>query len=45
VKVGYLVTVGSMSKMRNGQAWHLRGVDVFTVREGKVAAKLAYVKG
>jgi len=32
-------------KMRNGQPWHLRGVDVFTVREGKVAAKLAYVKG
>jgi ketosteroid isomerase-like protein len=32
-------------KMRNGQPWHLRGVDVFTVREGKVVAKLAYVKG
>ena len=32
-------------KVRNGQPWHLRGVDVFTVREGKVAAKLAYVKG
>lgn len=32
-------------KMRNGQPWHLRGVDVFTVRNGKVAAKLAYVKG
>ena len=32
-------------KMRNGQPWHLRGVDVFTVHEGKVAAKLAYVKG
>ena len=32
-------------KMRNGQPWHLRGVDIFTVREGKVAAKLAYVKG
>jgi ketosteroid isomerase-like protein len=32
-------------KLRNGQPWHLRGVDVFTVREGKVAAKLAYVKG
>ncbi|MGA7925108.1 MAG: nuclear transport factor 2 family protein [Candidatus Sulfotelmatobacter sp.] len=33
------------SKMRNGQPWHLRGVDVFTVKDGKVAAKLAYVKG
>ena len=32
-------------KMRNGQPWRLRGVDVFTVRDGKVAAKLAYVKG
>ena len=32
-------------KMRNVQPWHLRGVDVFTVRDGKVAAKLAYVKG
>ena len=32
-------------KQRNGQSWHLRGVDVFTVRDGQVAAKLAYVKG
>jgi ketosteroid isomerase-like protein len=32
-------------KARNGQPWHIRGVDVFTVRDGKVAAKLAYVKG
>lgn len=32
-------------KTRNGQPWHLRGVDVFVVRDGKVAAKLAYVKG
>lgn len=32
-------------KMRDGQPWHLRGVDVFEVRDGKVAAKLAYVKG
>jgi ketosteroid isomerase-like protein len=32
-------------KVRNGQPWHVRGVDVFTVRDGKVAAKLAYVKG
>ena len=32
-------------KARNGRPWHLRGVDVFTVRDGKVAAKLAYVKG
>ena len=32
-------------KMRDGQPWHLRGVDVFRVRDGKVAEKLAYVKG
>jgi ketosteroid isomerase-like protein len=32
-------------KVRNGRPWHLRGVDIFTVRDGKVAAKLAYVKG
>jgi ketosteroid isomerase-like protein len=32
-------------KMRNGQPWHIRGIDVFTVRDGKMAAKLAYVKG
>jgi ketosteroid isomerase-like protein len=32
-------------KMRDGQPWHIRGVDIFTVRNGKVAAKLAYVKG
>jgi ketosteroid isomerase-like protein len=32
-------------KLRNGHPWHLRGVDVFIVRDGKVAAKLAYVKG
>src|SRR5579872_3213815 len=27
-------------KLRNGQPWHLHGVDVFTDRDGKVAAKL-----
>lgn len=32
-------------KTRNGQPWRLRGVDIFTVRDGKIAAKLAYVKG
>jgi len=32
-------------KLRNGQPWHLRGVDVFTVRGERVSAKLAYVKG
>ena len=32
-------------KTRDGKPWHLRGIDVFTVRGGKIAAKLAYVKG
>lgn len=32
-------------KMKNGEPWHLRGVDVFKVENGKVAEKLAYVKG
>ena|SRR6187397_755789 len=32
-------------KQRDGRPWHIRGVDVFSVRDGKVAAKLAYVKG
>ncbi len=32
-------------KLRNGQPWHLRGVDIFTVRDGKIRAKRAYVKG
>ena len=29
----------------NGAANHIRGVDIFRVRDGKVAEKLAYVKG
>ena len=32
-------------KTKEGKPWHLRGVDVFKVRDGKVAEKLAYVKG
>jgi ketosteroid isomerase-like protein len=32
-------------KMRDGKPWHLRGVDVFRVRDGRVSEKLAYVKG
>jgi ketosteroid isomerase-like protein len=30
---------------KEGKPWHLRGVDIFKVRTGKVAEKLAYVKG
>ena len=29
----------------DGKDGHIRGVDVFRVRDGKVAEKLAYVKG
>lgn len=32
-------------KTKDGKPWHLRGVDVFRVKDGKVAEKLAYVKG
>src|SRR5437762_14347261 len=29
----------------DGRAGHIRGADIFKVRDGKVAEKLAYVKG
>jgi len=32
-------------KTKEGKPWHLRGVDVFKIRNGKVAEKIAYVKG
>jgi ketosteroid isomerase-like protein len=32
-------------KSKDGKPWHLRGIDVFKVRDGKVAEKLSYVKG
>jgi len=32
-------------KIKDGQPWHLRGVDIFKVRNGKVDEKLSYVKG
>ena len=31
--------------VRDGTPGHIRGVDVFRVRDGKVAEKLSYVKG
>ena len=31
--------------IRDGKAGHVRGVDVFRVRHGKVAEKYSYVKG
>lgn len=33
------------SWVRDGTSGHVRGVDVFRVRDGKVAEKLSYVKG
>lgn len=32
-------------KTKDGRPWHLRGVDIFRIKDGKVAEKLAYVKG
>jgi ketosteroid isomerase-like protein len=31
--------------VKDGVAGHVRGVDVFRVRDGKIAEKLSYVKG
>jgi len=33
------------SWVRDGKPGHVRGVDIFRVRDGKVAEKLSYVKG
>ena len=48
-----LVTAGDRAVMRWRHRWtdnsgapgHVRGVDVFRVRNGRVAVKLSYVKG
>lgn len=32
-------------KTKDGRPWHLRGIDVFLVKDGKVAEKFSYVKG
>lgn len=32
-------------KQRDGAPWRLRGMDLFTVRDGQVVSKLSYVKG
>jgi ketosteroid isomerase-like protein len=32
-------------KTKEGKPWHLRGADIFRVRNEKIAEKLAYVKG
>jgi len=40
-----VVVCWNYRKLREGKPWHIRGVDIFTVRDGKVAAKIAYVKG
>jgi hypothetical protein len=33
------------SWVREGKSGHIRGVDLFRVRDGQVAEKLSYVKG
>ena len=32
-------------KMRNGQPWHIRRVDIFTVRDGKVSREARLCEG
>lgn len=32
-------------KTRDGRPWHIRGIDLFRVRDGRIAEKLSYVKG
>lgn len=32
-------------KTKEGVPWHLRGIDLFRVENGKIAEKLSYVKG
>ncbi len=47
-EVEELVAAGDRVTQRWRYTWadgHVRGVDVFTVRDGLVAAKLSYVKG
>lgn len=39
------VVLWRYSWVREGRPGHVRGVDVFRVRDGKVAEKLSYVKG
>ena len=33
------------NKTKDGKPWHLRGVDLFRIRDGKVSEKRSYVKG
>ncbi len=32
-------------KTKEGKPWHLRGIDLFRIRDGKIAEKFSYVKG
>lgn len=32
-------------KIKDGSPWHLRGVDLFKVIDGRITEKLSYVKG
>jgi len=42
---GDRVAIAWRYRWGDGDAEHIRGVDLFAVRDGRVAAKLAYVKG
>jgi steroid delta-isomerase-like uncharacterized protein len=39
------VVLWRYSWVREGRSGHVRGVDVFRVRDGRIAEKLSYVKG
>lgn len=48
IEIEELFACGDRATMRWRYRWdggHVRGVDVYVVREGKVAEKLSYVKG
>ena len=32
-------------KTKEGKPWHLRGIDLFRIRDGKIVEKFSYVKG
>ena len=42
---GDRVAIAWRYQWADGPADHIRGVDLFHIRDGRVAAKLAYVKG
>lgn len=51
IDIEEIITAGDRSVQRWSYTWgsskgdHVRGVDVFLIRDGKIAEKLSYVKG